>query len=56
MDIKTDRPSNFEFGKWRDLNSQLLEEQQFYELPVKPSDNTPSAAKRGLYSGMPSRQ
>lgn len=41
-------------GKWRDLNSQLLE-QQFKTLSVKPFDNTPNATKKGLYSGLPCR-
>ena len=41
-------------GKWRDLNSQLLE-QQFSKLSVKPFDNTSTVIERGLFSGLPSR-
>lgn len=42
---------NIIFGKWRDLNSQLLLERQFLELSVKPFDNTPIAAEKDYIVG-----
>lgn len=43
--------TEFRFGKWRDLNSQLLQEQQSSKLSVKPSDNTPKAVRKDYIVG-----